>query len=723
MFAPAEGRIVGDLSGQHERGVTDFRFSQAHPGHGFSLGGDGKLIQWDINGRKALRTVSLPETGINTLAPITLSTSILCASSTPYLVFPESQHGIEPQSFDAMKNPVHALYRSSPTAASSDEFFLATDGDRYVNIYDTAKQRLARTLIASSEIKAINLDAGDAELTSEREQQMLLAVNKHGVVELFPKPFVQPSSHNGDLKSSRKSLTQKSSAQVKLTDPSSRPTAIFAASVQGPEILLASVDGGIDLSFQKVRWQDEGSGELLFTGTKELVKAKSVASITVRNGVEDKGKPHVDESSTVVTNGLGVAGSQDAAIEIESSGEEEEADDESASDADADDASEASDEDMTDAPPATSQTLVPATSDPTGEELVATEAEPAEPSFADRLAALHPKTIDIPSTSSVQPLVTSGHLSLPTGMSLSTVLTQSLRTNDAPLLEACLHTPDPAIVRNTLTRLDPSLASILIQKLAERIVSRPGRYGGLQVWVQHLCVAHGASISQNPAARESLKTLYYALDQRASGLPSLLLLKGKLQMVEGQLRFRREIAAQRAEAGIGGAGRPINVMVEGAGDNWESEDDYDEAVGSKPNKRARKALDDLVAGSGSEDEDADEEMPRALTNGVSDDSSDNEEHSSDEEDVQQRARGLVDEEAEEELDSGSDNDEDDGSELGTDDEAEETDDDEDDDEMDSFINDGEISVEDNDALLDDAPPEEDDDVVVEDKPKTKRRKA
>lgn len=735
LFAPAEGRIVGELSGLHERGISDFRFSQANPRHGFSLGEDGKLIQWDIDGRNAIRTVALPDAGISTLAPITLSTSILCASSTPYLLFPESHNDIQPQSFDAMKNPIRSLYRSNPSTGS-EELFLAVDGDRYINIYDTGKQRLSRTLIASSEIKAIHLDAGDVELASEREQQVLAVVNKAGTVELFPKPFIIPSANNNDLKSSRKGLTQKSTAQLKLVDSTGRSAPIFAASVQGPEVVMASVSGGVEIGFQKVRWQDEGSGELLFTGTKEVAKSKAVASLTVSNGVKDTGRPHVDESNVVVSNGLGVAGSQDAAIEIESSdeGDDEEGGSESEADAaDAHDASDASDEDMADAPPMTSDTVGPADAVASTDSAVV-ETEQAEPSFADRLAALHPKTIDIPSASAVQPLVNSGHRALPTGMSLSTVLTQSLRTNDAPLLEACLHTADPSIVRNTLTRLDPSLASILIQKLAERIVSRPGRYGGLQLWVQHLCVAHGASISQNPAARGSLKTLYRALDQRASGLPSLLLLKGKLQMVEGQLRFRREIAAQRAEAGIGGGagGRPINVMVEGDGDNWDSSD-ADEAIGTtngtKPSKRVRrKALDDLIARS--DDSGDEEDMPsHALTNGVAgNDSSDNEEHSSSSSDdddgmqkLLQRPNGaLLDDEAE--LESGSADDSDEADSDGESDEDE--DEDEDDEEMDSFINDDEISVDDDDVLLDDAPSVDDGTQVEKEveKPKTKRRK-
>lgn len=721
---------MGELSGQHERGILDFKFSETSPDEAWSIGGDGNLVQWNVSSRKALQSISLPESSISVIGSTSVSATLLCASTTPYILKLDKSGKDRFTPLHAMSNSIHSLY-------GNKDSILASDGDRYINVYTSSSDthRLSRTLIAQSGVQDLSLDSGDAAISTPDEQQLLAALGKDGIVELFPRPFAVPQNVNGELKSKRKAITQKPSAQVKLVDSAKKSTTVFAASVQGPDILLASVSSGVDLSFQKVRWQDEGSGELLFTGVKEVVQVKSVSSLTSANtnGVKDMGKPHVDESSTVVTNGLGftVSGSETNAIAIESSDEEDgdsDSPDEAAAE-DAEDVSASSDEEMADAPPAP----VPAATS------TATSAEPTEPTFGDLLAASsspHQKAISI-SIPQQPTLHTSGALTLPTGMSLSTVLTQSLRTSDTSLLEACLHTSDPAIIRNTLTRLDPALSPILISKLADRIVSRPGRYGHLQIWVQHLCVAHGAAISANAEARERLKTLYRALEQRARGLPSLLLLKGKLQMVEGQLRFRREIAAQRAEAGGGagntGAAREVNVFIEGGADNWDSEDDLDDdgdsGVGGavKPaKKRARKALDDLIPHTqNDEEEEEDEEMPLTLTNGVSDSDSDNEEHSSsDESDAEQKPNGvLLDDEA---LEEGSDDsdDEDDAASADDDEDEDEEDEEEGDSELDAFINDGDISVEENDALLDDATDasseEEVEEKVVE-KPKKKRR--
>lgn len=732
LFSPTEARVLGELSGVHERGILDLKFSQVNPHEAWSIGGDGKLVQWDVQARKALRTISLPEHDIKTLAPIISASSILCASNTPYLIQFGSSSESRSKAFVAMKSQIHSLHASDSTSS-----ILAADGDRYINLYNSSTQRLIRTLIAGSEVSNLDLDESDEDDSTSGPHQLLAVLGRSGILELFPQPFTMPQSRNGDLKSSRKNLTQKCTASVRLVDSSSRQAAIFAMSIQGPEICLASVEGGVELSFQKLRWQDEGSGELLFSGVKDVVRAKSASTLAsaTTNGVKDMGNPHVDESSTVVSDGMGITGSQDAAIEIASSDEEgEEAESEPEAEAEdihrGHDSDASSDQEMEDAPAEPSSTVQAPTSEP---------VQPEEPTFGDLVANAQPinKTISITSAFPSQApalMNTSGALTLPTGMSLGTVLTQSLRTNDRSLLEACLHTTDTSIIRNTITRLDSSLAGLLIGKLAERIVSRPGRYGHLQIWVQHLCVAHGAAISANPDARHKLKELYRALDARAKGLNSLLLLKGKLQMVEGQLRFRREIAAQRAEAGLGGPNtRPVTIHIEGQADNWDSDaDDYDEISGSKPTKRARKALDDLVRADPSNDEDEDEDMPATLPNGVASDS-DNEESSSsdsDDDDVQQRPNGmLLDEEAEEEdaesdegVDIASDDDDDDDEDSN---DAEEDDEDEEgDSETDSFINDGDISVEADDELLDDAPPATPADAEEEEqKPKVKRRRA
>ena len=60
MLSPTESKIVGSLTGEHTQGIRDFKFVDAGAnGEGWSVGGDGKLVQWDLRKRQSLRCGSL----------------------------------------------------------------------------------------------------------------------------------------------------------------------------------------------------------------------------------------------------------------------------------------------------------------------------------------------------------------------------------------------------------------------------------------------------------------------------------------------------------------------------------------------------------------------------------------------------------------------------------------------------------------------------------------
>lgn len=49
MFSPARAKIVGVLKGAHTQGIRDFKFTDGGRGQeGWSIGGEGKLIQWNL---------------------------------------------------------------------------------------------------------------------------------------------------------------------------------------------------------------------------------------------------------------------------------------------------------------------------------------------------------------------------------------------------------------------------------------------------------------------------------------------------------------------------------------------------------------------------------------------------------------------------------------------------------------------------------------------------
>jgi U3 small nucleolar RNA-associated protein 5 len=654
------------------------------------------------------RIITLPDTAINTLAPclhlstVETSTSsdpsspaIICASATPYSVTLTSSKDHRIDKFDSFKSAVHSIILCEHDAAVATGLFLAADSDRYINMYDVVLKRLSRTLVVNGGVEALSLSTPLSHEDSP-SSQLLAVITEAGIVELFSDPFQQPPKQdelNITIKSKRKGLTRKAAASIKLIRSNSKGNIIpiFQALVNGPDIVIASADGGVDVSFQKIRWQDEGTGELLFDGVREIFRSKSASSLNTAamNGVKDVGSVHVDESRVVVMDAGAAGKSRDAVIEI-SSGEDEDIEDE-----EEESAAEAEEEDGENSAPEDTEMVDPDETLNEGQEQTRDEAEPeeqetaTEPTFGELLAAKNPETISIadallPADSST--LVATGPekiLSIPSGVSLSTILTQSLRTNDQILLESCFHITDLNTIRLTIQRLDSSLAGVLIQKLAERLSSRPGRYGHLLVWVQWTCIAHGGAIAGRPEIASKIKTLYKVLNERSRSLDNLLLLKGKLDMLDAQLTLRRQLQADRGPA------RDIDdeddvIYIEGQDEVFSSgEDETAETPAAVTKSRpAKKALQDLIK-EDAEPED-DEAMP--LTNGVLHSDDDEDDADSDDEALEQEGGGLVETEAIESSDGShpSDKEEESG--------EEEEDSEEVDSEMDSFIDDGSVEV-------------------------------
>lgn len=593
-------------------------------------------------------------------------------------------------SFDSFKHPVHSLFRSG-TGSKGNGTFLAADEDRYINVYDLAAKKIVRTLVAGSEVQK-----AEVHYSTNNEDQMLALTTRDGTVELFSKPFALPQVVNGDLKSQRKGLTRKADAVVRLvsSDASKKQCSAHAVVFDTHNLIIVSIEGGSEPVFQKLRWQDEGSGELLFEGTKEVVRAKSASTLNTAslNGVKDMGQTHINEAKTVVANGLAESGSQIAPVEIDDSSEDD--DEEDKGNAEVEDPQfheesvEGSDEEMEDLADDLEGTT-------------AGDADDIEPSFGDLLAARHPEAITVTENlpddeKAIVRLPESKQLMLPSGMSLGTVLTQSLRTNDQSLLETCLHVTDENIIQNTILRLESSLAANLLTKLAERLADRPGRYGHLLTWVQSTMIAHGGAIASQAGVASKLRTLYQVLNERSKILPSILLLKGKLDMMNAQQSFRAQASAHRRGIEHG----PAPIYIEGQDDDeWPStsDEEMDDAEFATDQRKVKgrpvKDLNDIIGDRESSDDD---DMP--LINGGGNETEDSEE-SEDEEPGRTHLNGLVDNEA----DVSGEEQTDETGESVSGSEDEDDNEDEEDSEIDSFINDGEISVAEDDAVLDDEP--------------------
>lgn len=174
------------------------------------------------------------------------------------------------------------------------------------------------------------------------------------------------------------------------------------------------------------------------------------------------------------------------------------------------------------------------------------EDDSAEPTLGDLLRGS--TTVDVSTSLQQKQTTTTSLLPLtkqpqalvpaPTLSSLGTVLNQALRTDDSDLLESCLSTSDLPTVRATIERLDSALAGVLLSKLASRMHRRPGRAQSLMTWVQWTLVAHGGALAGRADLLARLSDLNRVLEERSRGLPSLLALKGKLDMLDSQMQLR-----------------------------------------------------------------------------------------------------------------------------------------------------------------------------------------
>jgi len=375
------------------------------------------------------------------------------------------------------------------------------------------------------------------------------------------------------------------------------------------------------------------------------------------NGVSDKRTTRVDESKAVVAPDGNSNTNQ--VIDISSAAE---------------DSSEyESDADHTAKPQTNGQQAIAGAEDV---DMVDGEPEDAEePSFGDMLSARHPEPIDVQSAfpqdeqHAVVPSTGKQVLAAPTGTSLSTVLTQALRTNDKDMLETCFQMADQQSIRTTIQRLQSHLVGPLMQRLAERIHRRPGRTGHLMTWIQWSLVAHGGYLVTQPEIMGKLRALNQVLRERAQGLQPLLQLKGKLDMLGAQLELRRQTLATSARARDDEDDEAGVLYIEGQDDDDEGSE-AELAALERPSKRSSKSqAQGEEYHTASESDESDDEAGAANGFAAHEGSM-----SAEEEDDEDAQNGMLDLEAEESDDGeeGSEDD-DDASEVSEDDDVEDED--------------------------------------------------
>ena len=550
-------------------------------------------------------------------------------------------------SYNVSTNNVNTILTMKRPSDENLHFITIAQTDHFMNVFTEDSSVLKGSLRTENEIFAADLWSSNVSSTSEQQElanpnlqptQTLLILNKDGVLEIFPQPFTfdidSSASKSNSLKARMKQRSRKSFAQVRIvrSNQATKRVPLINACFQKDEIALAWVEGGINVVFDTVKWRDGETSRILLNGSTEITKEKSGTGLGAvnMNGVKDMGRSHVDDSKAVVANAMDADDlSMDEAdpevIDIssaednEDSNEEEEQEEEEKEEDDDDDKLSAGPtampddvdhekeegEEREDVADSGHESM------PDAEAEEESQKEAESPSFGDLLRVNAPEAINVSDAladGNTQSLVRANPTSLralPSGMSLATVLTQSLRTNDTELLETCLHTRDLSTVRSTIERLDSPFASDLLQRLAERLHSRPGRAGSLMVWIQWTLVAHGGYLAGQPEVMRKLKSLHKVVKERAGSLQSLLNLKGKLDMLEAQMNLRKSLMGKGGRKGEEEEDDNAFIYVEGEGDDDEGEEDEEDSDdSSQPDNMNMKQ----VAGKGSDQESENEDF-------------------------------------------------------------------------------------------------------------------
>ncbi|KAH3670468.1 hypothetical protein OGAPHI_000983 [Ogataea philodendri] len=124
-----------------------------------------------------------------------------------------------------------------------------------------------------------------------------------------------------------------------------------------------------------------------------------------------------------------------------------------------------------------------------------------------------------------------------TAGTLTTVLSQALKSNDHSLLESVLNNKDETVIRNTILKLDSIYVGTLLDRLAERISRNGNRQTNLVYWIKHILIFHGGAL-QNSA---NLSLVATTMRRRAANLDRLLELRGKFSMLTDRLELKREM--------------------------------------------------------------------------------------------------------------------------------------------------------------------------------------
>ncbi|CAR28005.1 hypothetical protein ZYGR_0N04930 [Zygosaccharomyces rouxii] len=165
---------------------------------------------------------------------------------------------------------------------------------------------------------------------------------------------------------------------------------------------------------------------------------------------------------------------------------------------------------------------------------------------------------------------------------VTVLLSQALQSNDHSLLETALNNKDERMIRDTVSRLRPPLAVLLLERLADRIARQSHRQQQLNIWVKWTLVIHGGYLVSIPNLMSSLSSLHSTLKRRSNLLPRLLVLETRIESTLNTLHQEDENLEPLGDSDEDEQDVEYNeeredaLMEDGEADEDESEDEEED---------------------------------------------------------------------------------------------------------------------------------------------------
>ncbi|CAN3374090.1 hypothetical protein DIURU_000537 [Diutina rugosa] len=524
LFSPTHNRVELQLATPSGLAVSDFYFCD-YTQRGYCADVGGNIYEYNVNTAKLVSQFKVADV-LPTPEPIKRIGSVSVSGKAYLLLASHSVYMVSADDHTLTKTfPGHVEPIECLVSVSEDVFVTSAHGDRFINVYSVVKGGTSQVLVASRPVADFALGDSDG-------RSVLVARGDDGTLDVFNdwaasgETSVQQKPNKKRRRGGPVVPSKQSSAHFKVVRP---PQQVSSPADADLAIIAATVDGSQIL----YSWMESATIPHF-----NRVKWFDNDSYSMDGEVEfSQSKPTTKSIDHHNNQGHDIAATKHytEANTIISDGNNLR------------DLDNVSDDD---------------------------EGE----SLAEKLEKLHPNT----TTSKAKPAAKMGGKNAAT---LSIVLSQSLRNNDHSLLEVVLGNRDPEVIKNTIAKLDSSLAVTLLDRLSERIQRQATKFDQLNFWLKWIIIIHGAVLASMPNLAVKLSSLHAVLIKKADTMPRLLELQGRLTLLYHQQGLKREILTSQDDDVLGDASdvEYIEALEDGEGSDYdmdeEEEDDFEDGEG------------------------------------------------------------------------------------------------------------------------------------------------